>query len=93
MSAVWKSINPQTIVQSILLCGITAHFDGSDNDKMFKHIPDVLPAVMEEVDNGDHEEEEVDEDGSEDDHADDGIITGKDFDGFESNDEDPFDYC
>ena len=46
---------------------------------------------MEEVDNGDHEEEEVDEDGSEDD--DNGMVTGDDFDGFESNVEDPFYDC
>lgn len=89
VSAAWESINPQTNVQSFLLCGISAHIDGSNNDKMFKHIPHVLPAVVEDTDNSDHEEEEVD--GSEHDDADDGMITRDDFDGFESNDEYLFD--
>ena len=35
----------------------------------------------------------MDEDGSEDDDTDDGMITGDDFDRFVSNDEDPFDDC
>ena len=42
VSAAWENVNPQTIVQSFMLCGITAHIDGYDNDKMFQHIPQQL---------------------------------------------------
>lgn len=42
VSDAWNSIKAETIQESFVLCGITAAVDGSENNKMFSHVPRVV---------------------------------------------------
>ena len=46
VSKAWKSVKMETIVESFLLCGITPKVDGSENHKMFSHVPHVIVEQM-----------------------------------------------
>ena len=85
MSAAWDSIKSGTIQESFLLCGITAAVDGSENAKMFSHVPCV---ALEE--NSDEEPSYQEADNDESSAEDKGMVPGDDFEGLDS-DVDPFD--
>ena len=89
VSKAWESVKMETIVESFLLCGITPQVDGSENHKMFSHVPHVIVEQMEETGMEDGDDDVSDK---ESDSDDDGMVTGDDFDGFDSDPErDPFD--
>ena len=49
VSAAWDAVSSDTIASSFVLCGITAAADGSDDDRMFRHIPGLLAEGVPEV--------------------------------------------
>lgn len=79
VSTAWDSIKLETIVDSFLCCGITAAVDGSDDTKMFSHVPRVITVS--------EDESEAEQDDSDD--ATDDSDAGDDFEGFGAED-DPF---
>ena len=42
ISTAWEGISEDVIRDAFVKCGLTANPDGSDNEKMFSHIPGVL---------------------------------------------------
>ena len=76
VSAAWDSIKSDTIKDSFLLCGITAAVDGSDNSKMFSHVPRVAQAL--EEDPSDASYDDTDASGEE--------VSGDDYEDFDSSD-------
>ena len=62
--------------------------DGSDDEKMFSQIPHVI--VEEDLQEGEdaiENDDDVDEDTAEYDNDDDGMVTGDDFDPFDSDED------
>ena len=90
VSKEWESVKMETIVESFLLCGITPKVDGSEYHKMFSHVPYVIVEHMEETGSENGDEDDVSD--KESDSNDDGMVTGDDFNGFDSDPErDPSD--
>ena len=88
VSDAWNSIKAEMIQESFVLCGITAAVDGSENKMMFSHVPRV---VQEESDE-EPSEDDVEEDESPDQHksaepdeGDEEMVSGDDFEGFDSD--------
>ena len=73
----WASISNEVVRESLVFCGITADFAGGGNDKMFSHIPRVLVREVSNEDNDTHDEADDDEPPD--------IMSGDDFDPFESD--------
>eukprot|EP00731_Ephydatia_muelleri_P018609 Em0011g649a len=88
ISAAWDNIKAESIIETFMRCGITAAADGSDDEKMFSHIPRVI--VEEDLQEGEdaiENDDDVDEDTAEYDNDDDGMVTGDDFDQFDSDED------
>ena len=50
VSKAWESVSENIICEFFVICGITTAIDGSQNEKMFNHIPRVLAEEIEEDD-------------------------------------------
>ena len=74
VSRAWQNVAEEVISQSFTLCGITAEIDGSENDLIFSHVPQVL---AEEV-----EEEMTDEETEDDENESPESFVGDDLDPF-----------
>ena len=48
MSRAWQDVSDEVISRSFTLCGITAAIDGSENEQMFSHVPQVMAEEIEE---------------------------------------------
>ena len=48
VSRAWQAVAEEVISRSFTLCGITAEIDGSENDLIFSHVPQVLAEEVEE---------------------------------------------
>ena len=77
VSAAWDSIKAEAIQESFLLCGITAAVDGSENDKMFPRV------ALEEISDEKPSDEDVDDIESSD--EDNGMVSGDEFEGFDTD--------
>ena len=71
VSKAWESVSENIIRESFVICGITTAIDGSQNEKIFNHIPRVLAEEIEE------EEDDSENESPED------FVEGDDFDPFE----------